>query len=131
MGASGDITPEELAEAFRRLSEWATVESRYGRSPFKERLSEHFGEDPATYPLTAETIPVYDLPNLQLALDAYLGAAGRQHSLIGLGGPVDHMEISLAGLVHDYGFWRRGLCAGRSSRWSGAARSPASRSGSS
>ena len=104
MGASGDITPEELAEAFRRLSEWATVESRYGRSPFKERLSEHFGEDPATYPLTAETIPVYDLPNLQLALDAYLGAAGRQHSLIGLGGPVDHMEISLAGLVHDYGF---------------------------
>jgi hypothetical protein len=104
VAAGGDITPEEFAEAFRRVSEWAVVESLYGRSPFKERLTEHFGEDPATYPLTAESIAVYDLPNLQLALDAYLGATGVEHSLIGFGGPVDHMEISLAGLVHDYGF---------------------------
>ncbi|HEV2874673.1 MAG TPA: AAA family ATPase [Thermoleophilaceae bacterium] len=104
MSAGRPIEPEEFAEAFQRLTEWAVHEGRHERSPFKERLTEHFGEDPATYPLITETVAVYDLPNLQLALDAYLGAEGREHSLIGFGGPVDHMEISLAGLVHDFGF---------------------------
>jgi ATPase family associated with various cellular activities (AAA) len=99
-----EITPQEFAEAFQRLTEWAIGESRLGRSPFKEMLTQHFGEDPATYPLTVEAIAVYDLPNLQLALDAYLEGDGRRHSLIGFGGPVTHMELSLAGLVHDYGF---------------------------
>jgi cell division protease FtsH len=102
--AGDEITPAQFAEAFQRLTEWAVGEARYGRSPFKERLTEHFGADPATYPLTAETIAAYDLPNLQLALDAYLADAGRQHSLIGFGGPVHHMELSLAGLVHEFGF---------------------------
>jgi ATPase family associated with various cellular activities (AAA)/AAA+ lid domain len=104
MSADEEITPQQFAEAFQRLTEWSVGEGRHGRSPFKERLTEHFGEDPATYPLMTETIAVYDLPNLQLALDAYLGAEGREHSLTGFGGPVDHMEISLAGLVHDFGF---------------------------
>jgi hypothetical protein len=104
VGAGEEITPQRFAEAFQRLTEWAMGEARYGRSPFKERLTEHFGEDPATYPLTAEAIADYDLPNLQLALDAYLAEAGREHSLIGFGGPVHHLELSLAGLVHDFGF---------------------------
>jgi cell division protease FtsH len=102
--AGDEITPERFAEAFQRLTEWAAGEGRYGQSPFKERLTEHFGADPATYPLTAETIAEYDLPNLQLALDAYLAEAGRKHVLIGFGGPVYHMELSLAGLVHEFGF---------------------------
>jgi ATPase family associated with various cellular activities (AAA)/AAA+ lid domain len=104
VGAADEITPQQFAEAFQRLTEWAIGESRLGRSPFKERLTDHFGHDPATYPLTSEAIAVYDLPNLQLALDAYLEGEGRQHSLVGFGGPVGHMELSLAGLVHDYGF---------------------------
>src|SRR5918999_3996569 len=98
------INPEEFADAFRRGMEWAGAEGRYDRSPFKERLTEHFGEDPVRYPVTGEGIASYDLPNLQLALEAYLGAAGREHTLIGFGGPVHHMEMSLSGLVHDYGF---------------------------
>jgi hypothetical protein len=104
VSAGEEITPQQFAEAFQRVTEWAVYEGRHGRSPFKERLSEHFGADPATYPLMTETVAPYDLPNLQLALDAYLGADAREHSLIGFGGPVDHMEISLAGLVHDFGF---------------------------
>jgi hypothetical protein len=104
VGAGDEITPQQFAEAFWRVSEWAIGEAHRGRSPFKERLTEHFGEDPATYPLTSESIAVYDLPNLQLALDAYLQGDGRQHRLVGFGGPVGHMELSLAGLVHDFGF---------------------------
>jgi hypothetical protein len=99
-----EITPQQFADAYHRLAEWAMGEARLERSPFKARLTEHFGEDPVTYPLTSEAIPVYDLPNLQLAIDAYLDREGRQHSLVGFGGPVGHMEMSLAGLVHDFGF---------------------------
>jgi hypothetical protein len=99
-----DIKPQEFAEAFRRVSEWAASEYAEGRSPFKGRLTEHFGEDPATYPVTGEGLATYDLPNLQLALDAYLEADGREHTLIGFGGPVGYAEMSLSGLVHDIGF---------------------------
>jgi ATPase family associated with various cellular activities (AAA) len=104
VSAGEEITPQQFAEAFQRLAEWAVTEARLDRSPFKERLTEHFGADPATFPLTSEAVAVYDLPNLQLALDVYLEPPGRQHSLIGFGGPVGHMELSLAGLVHDFGF---------------------------
>jgi ATPase family associated with various cellular activities (AAA) len=104
VSAGDEITPQQFAEAYQRLTEWAVGEARIGRSPFKQRLTEHFGEDPGTYPLISESIPFYDLPNLQLALDAYLDGEDREHSLVGFGGPVDHMEISLAGLVHDIGF---------------------------
>ena len=48
----------------------------------------------------------YDIPNLQLAVDAYLEVADRTHTLVGFGGPVHHMELSLSALVHDYGFGR-------------------------
>jgi hypothetical protein len=109
VSAGDEITPQQFAQAFQRLMEWAMGEARQERSPFKARLTEHFGEDPATYPVTGESVAPYDLPNLQLALDAYLDGAGREHSLIGFGGPVGHMEMSLAGLVHDFGF---GLAVG-------------------
>jgi len=109
VGGGGDITPEEFAEAYRRVSEWAAGEAYGQRSPFKAELTEHFGEDPATYPVTGEGIPTYNLPNLQLALDAFLDREGREHSLIGFGGPVGFAEMSLSGLVHDIGF---GLAVG-------------------
>jgi ATPase family associated with various cellular activities (AAA)/AAA+ lid domain len=97
------IEPEAFADAFRRILEWAQIESRE-RSPFKAKLTEHFGADPVTYPVTGESIATYDLPNLQLALDAYLDREGTEHRLIGFGGHVGYAEMSLAGLVHDYGF---------------------------
>jgi hypothetical protein len=109
VSGGGDTTPQEFADAFRRVSEWAMVESQQGRSPFKAKLTEHFGADPATYPVTGEEVASYDLPNLQLALDAYLDADEREHALIGFGGPVGYAEMSLSGLVHDVGF---GLAVG-------------------
>jgi hypothetical protein len=109
VSGGGDTTPQEFADAFRRVSEWAMVESQQGRSPFKAKLTEHFGADPATYPVTGEGVASYDLPNLQLALDAYLDTDEREHTLIGFGGPVGYAEMSLSGLVHDVGF---GLAVG-------------------
>jgi ATPase family associated with various cellular activities (AAA) len=104
VSAGGGIEPQEFAEAFRRVSEWAHAQSERERSPFKSKLTEHFGEDPATYPVTGEGIATYDLPNLQLALEAYLDREGTEHTLIGFGGHVGYAEMSLSGLVHDVGF---------------------------
>jgi hypothetical protein len=99
-----DISPQEFAKAFTRLAQWAAIDSHTDRSPFKTMLAEHFGEDPATFPVTGESIAPYDLPNLQLALGAYLEREGVEHRLVGFGGHVGYAEMSLSGLVHDIGF---------------------------
>jgi hypothetical protein len=99
-----EISTQDFAKAFRRLSEWATLEAYADRSPFKTMLSEHFGEDPATFPVTVDTIAPYDLPNLQLAIDAYLERDGVRHRVVGFGGHIGYAEMSLSGLVHDFGF---------------------------
>ena len=45
------ITPQEFAAAFRRVMEWAHIEEREARSPFKAMLTEHFGAHPANFPV--------------------------------------------------------------------------------
>jgi ATPase family associated with various cellular activities (AAA) len=95
---SDDISPQDFAKAFCRVMEWASLEQHSERSPFKTMLVEHFGADPATFPVTGEMIAPYDLPNLQLALDSYLERDRVTHRLIGFGGHLGHAEMSLAGL---------------------------------
>jgi hypothetical protein len=104
VGDGDDISPQQFAKAFRNVAEWASMEGYLDRAPFKTMLREHFGVDPATFPVTVDTIAAYDLPNLQLALDAYLGRDGLEHSMVGFGGHVGYAEMSLSGLVHDLGF---------------------------
>ena len=104
MSDSGDISPQDFAKAFSRVAEWAAIDQHRDRSPFKTMLIEHFGADPATFPVTGEAIAPYDLPNLQLATDSYLERDGVSHRLVGFGGHLGHAEMSLAGLVHDFGF---------------------------
>lgn len=104
MNESSDMSPQDFARAFRRLSEWAAIEGHADRSPFKAMLREHLGEDPANFPVTVDTIAPYDLPNLQLALDAYLERDGAEHRVVGFGGQISYVEMSLSGLVHDVGF---------------------------
>jgi hypothetical protein len=106
MAAPGSFSPEEFGAAFSRFLEWINDEEgpEGDGSPFASMLQEHFGADPSLYPVTAESIAPYDLPNLQLALDAYLERPGTQHTLVGFGGAIEHFDISLSGLVHDIGF---------------------------
>jgi hypothetical protein len=101
---SSDISPQDFARTFRRMSEWAAIEGHADRSPFKTMLREHLGEDPANFPVTVDTVAPYDLPNLQLALDAYLERDGIEHRVVGFGGQISYVEMSLSGLVHDVGF---------------------------
>jgi hypothetical protein len=98
------FSPEEFGLAFQRFMEWAAATAMTDRSPFKTLLTEHFGEDPGTFPVTGEAIAPYDLPNLQLAIDAYIDRDGVDHRLVGFGGHLGFAEMSLSGLVHDVSF---------------------------
>jgi hypothetical protein len=98
------FSPEEFGAAYQRFMEWAARAYEREDSPFEALLTEHFGIDPSTFPVTSEQVALYDLPNLQLALDAYLDQPEVEHRLVGFGGHLGYSEMSLAGLVHDHGF---------------------------
>jgi hypothetical protein len=98
------FSPEEFGAAFQRFIEWTAREHSSEPSPFASMLAEHFGEDPTMFPVAGESISPYDLPNVQLAVDAYLERPDVEHRLVGFGGHLGYAEMSLAGLVHDVGF---------------------------
>jgi hypothetical protein len=78
------LTPEELAGALRDLNAWAAAHAPVEESPFRARIRDHLGCDPAELPVVSKEIPVWERANLQVALDAYLAEEGRSHEYIGL-----------------------------------------------
>jgi hypothetical protein len=67
----------------------ASSNSRSGRrqppeSAFAARIRTHLGADPATLPTVSDTHEVTDQPNLQLALDDWLGGPGRSFEALGV-----------------------------------------------
>ncbi len=91
------FSPEGFAQTFQRFLEWVPTAAR-AESGLAERLRDHFGGDPATFPVTAVDVAEYDRPNLQVALDSYLAQPDRSAELLGLVTGM-HMEISLSQLV--------------------------------
>ena len=87
------MEPEELADAIKRLTEWAERHAPAPESPVRRRLREHFGSDPAELPVVTRPLEAWDRPNLQVALDVWL--AGREVDIIG----VALMEGYRAGLA--------------------------------
>jgi hypothetical protein len=78
------LTPEELATALRDLNRWAAANAPAEESALRKRLREHLGCDPAELPVVSREMAVWERPNLQLALDAYLAENGRSHEFVGL-----------------------------------------------
>jgi hypothetical protein len=69
-------------------------------APFARRLREHLGADPATLAVLNEQFDPSEHPNLQLALDAYLAAPGREHELLGMLGEQKRFQgMSLSDLL--------------------------------
>jgi hypothetical protein len=78
------ITPEELAGALRDLNRWAAENAPREESPLRVRLREHLQMDPGELPVVTREYPLWERPNLQVALDAYLTAVGRSHEFVGM-----------------------------------------------
>lgn len=54
--------------------------------PFRGLVRDHLGVEPSELPVVAEDVPSWDHANLQLALEALIGAEGRSAELVGIGG---------------------------------------------
>jgi hypothetical protein len=98
MEGRGEIDPHELARAFTDLTQWAMESTPREESPIARRIREHLGADPMEQPVVSIELGTYELPNLQVALEAWLADSAREHELIGLPAAMG-ISRDLAGLV--------------------------------
>ncbi|HSD81739.1 MAG TPA: ATP-binding protein [Solirubrobacteraceae bacterium] len=75
------MEPEELAEALKRLSEWAARHAPVPESPVHRRLRAHLEADPSELPVVTRPLEAWDRPNVQVAIDAWL--ADREAEVVG------------------------------------------------
>jgi hypothetical protein len=87
------VDPEELAGSIKRLVEWAERHAPQPEPAVRVRLREHFGCDPAELPVVSRPLVPWDRPNLQVAIDAWLG--DKRFELMG----IPQMEGYRAGLA--------------------------------
>ena len=93
----------EFGASFKTFLDQVSAQAPAGEAPFVQRLRAHFGVEAAKLPIVAESFPVADHPNVQMALDTYLAAAGRSAAVIGINVAHEYMGVSLSHLVADAG----------------------------
>src|SRR3954465_9576332 len=85
--AEGPMLPSEFGEAFKDFMRQVAKPSAPPESVVHHHLSAHFETDPSKLPLVSQEFRLTDLPNLQVALDAYTTAEGRSSTLVGFTSP--------------------------------------------
>ena len=104
-----DVDPHGLARALVGLNDWARAFAiDESPDPLGERLREHMGGPAKGLPVVSRGLEGHQRANFQVAIDRYLGRAGREAELVGL--PMTHgYRVGLAelarGVVH--GPWVR------------------------
>jgi hypothetical protein len=66
---------------------------------FAAKLRFHFGREPATLPILAETFESYEQPSLHLAIEDFLAREGRSADVLGVAGQTRFMGKSLSALL--------------------------------
>jgi hypothetical protein len=93
---SDDRFRADFAQLVRRL----LSEAHDDENALSALLREHLGGDATDLPVHAERLPVFDLANLQLGLDAALARPGFEARIVGLSGQGRHFsDVSLADLL--------------------------------
>ncbi len=72
----------------------------HDRPTFDRLLREHLGPTTDDLQVTEESWPGYEMVNVQLGLDAWLGGPGRSHELVGINGH-RHQQFGLAELLEE------------------------------
>lgn len=75
------------------------LKRRAPKSGFHGLLRAHFGVDPQSLPIVAESFDPNEHPNLHLAMESYLNQPGRSAELHGVAGEHAYPGVSLSGLV--------------------------------
>jgi ATPase family associated with various cellular activities (AAA) len=83
-GAGPTISAGEFGAAFKGFLERTVAAAPKEEPVFAARLRAHFGTDPSVLPIVAERFEPAEHPNLQAALDAWLGQPGRSSEALGV-----------------------------------------------
>lgn len=111
--SENDLSPARFGDAYRAFMEAVVREAPPRSHPLVERFRAHLGVDPTQLAVTSEEFDPYEHPNVQVALDDYLGAAGRQAELLGISAPQKrYMEIGLSDVVSPSASAQMGLAEG-------------------
>jgi hypothetical protein len=83
-----DAFRDQLARLVGQLLEEGHSAERSVAAP----ILEHLGPDAPSFPIHSEELPSYELPNLQLGLEAVLARPGYEHRLVGIAGQSRHFS---------------------------------------
>jgi cell division protease FtsH len=94
------VSEDDLRQQLGRLVRQLVREGDDGDPAVPRELREHLGEGASELPVVKEELQAWELPNLQLGLDALLARSGWSHRLLGLSGQARHYHgLSLGDLV--------------------------------
>jgi hypothetical protein len=94
------INPEEFGVSFKDFLDQMRAQKKPEDVPFfVKKLREHFGAEPASLPIVAESIVSHDHPNVHLAMEDYLAGDNRSAALLGVAGLAGFMGKGLSALV--------------------------------
>lgn len=92
-----DLSPARFGDAFKAFMEAVTQATSSPDGAVAGRIRAFLGVDVTTLPVTSEEFDPFEQPNVQVALDAWLAAPGREADLIGVAAQQRHyMQFGLA-----------------------------------
>src|SRR5829696_8113054 len=100
------INPEEFGSSFKGFMEQMAAHRKPKEDPFFVRaLRDHFGAEAKTMAVVADEFAEHEHPNVQMALEDYVGREGRSATTYGIAGQLSFHEQSLTELAtaHDRG----------------------------
>ena len=98
-GGSSDREAREFALAFRQFLDWVHSVPDSAQNEVSALVREHLGSGGRTHSVVTRDLPRYEHVNLQTALDAWSGRAGREVDVRGIALPPHYGGLSLQQLV--------------------------------
>jgi hypothetical protein len=107
MSADSTIASDAFITSFKAFMDQAVRQAPPEEEPiFRQRLRDHFGQEPTQLPVLSEQFKRADHPNLHLVLTDYLASEDRTFILYGVSMANDHAGVHLAQLAqHETNHW--------------------------
>jgi hypothetical protein len=98
-GGTSDREAREFALAFRQFLDWVHSVPDSAQNEVSALVRDHLGAEGQTHSVVTRELPRYEHVNLQTALDAWSGRAGREADVRGIAMPPHYGGLSLQQLV--------------------------------
>lgn len=105
------MADDDLRTQLGRLVRELVQETDNELEPISGLLRAHLGDGANELPVFVEELHAWDLPNLQLALDAALARSGREAQILGLAGHAAHHDGLGLGVLLSGASWTPGVGA--------------------